>query len=216
MRFAGDIFLGAEDAEGFGGNAFQADAGSLGAEAGEIAMTPAQAKQLLGRFANEARRGSITPSAFADGLSYASEWGKSPDLIRRDIRNSLKTPVGRMVAENPGIAQSLAESGLGALAGLGVNPESVKKHLGLGASLLNQAKADGLLRDNVTVGEIRTHLQKPLYDAMQDFATQNRKDPKLNSILKRAYGGQMQGYDPSGKPATGVEVLLGDYLWKRR
>lgn len=216
MRFAGDIFLGVEDPEDFGGNAFSADEGLLGAEAGEIAMTPAQAKQLLGRFVSEAKRGSVTPQAFADGLYYAGEYGKSPDLIRRDIRNTLKSPVGKMAAENPELARDLAGQSLEMLSGLGINPDSMKKHMGFGAALLKQAKADGLLRDNVSVNDVRTKLQKPLYDAVQEFAVKNRKNPELNSIIRRSFNGGPKGYDPTGKPATPIEVLLGDYLWKQR
>jgi len=215
MRFAGDVDLAGaletvttpdqEAWEQFGAPVAAA------ASQEQIAMTPAEAKQLLGRFSDEALKGNMTPKAFTNGLFELSQYAKSPDAIRRQIRNNLKSPVGRFVAANPGAAAALAEQNVGRLKSAGVNPEAGKKYIGLGVDLLRQAKKDGLLRPDVTHREIQEKLQRPLYGAMQDFVNRSGSDPRLNQLIRRELP-DIKGYDRHGRPLGPLQTLLGDFI----
>ena len=177
----------------------------------QLAMSPADARKIVNSFASEAARGNITPNAFATGLFELSGYASSPDLGRRKIRNALKSPIGRMIADNPEIAKDLASSNLDLLRGVGVNPETAGKYLGVGATLLSQAKKDNLLRPDVSLGEVRDKLQKPLYSALQDFAVKNRANPVYKQILKKGMPNQ-RGYAPDGRSLEGVELHLKEFI----
>ena len=178
--------------------------GKLGMEVGQVAMTREQARGLLDNFTTEAVRGNITPRAFADGLFEAQFYGVSPDQGRRAIRNSLASPITRMLVQNSGLAKQLAGQNVGALQAFGVNPETARKYIGLGGDLLQQAKQDGLLKDNVTVEEVAEHLQRPLYGALQDYIRDNSGNPQVNRLLQQAY--------PKGR--TGDKSFLEGLLYE--
>ena len=161
--------------------------GKLGSEVGQVAMSREQARGLLDSFTKEALRGNITPQAFGDGLFESQAYGVSPDQGRRMIRNTLANPMARMMAENSGLAKEFARAGLGGLEALGVNPQTANKYLGLGGTLLDQARKDGLLKQDVTVGEVAEHFQRPLYGALQDFIRDNKDNPEIEALLRKAY-----------------------------
>jgi hypothetical protein len=209
MRFAA-IPRGHEGLDEGAWKRFGAPVAAASAET-QVAMTPAEARQLLSRFTDEAARGNITPRAFTDGLFEISEYAKSPDMIRRTIRNNLKTPVGRIVAANPGVARALAGQHVGSLRGVGVNPETAKKYIGVGTDLLQQAKKDGLLRSDVTHGEVQEKLQKPLYGAIQNFAETNRTNPVFNELIRKTLP-RISGYNRDGTPGKPLELLLRDFI----
>jgi hypothetical protein len=216
MRFAAipaDFAASSADGEEFNEGSWEQFGAPVAAASNEtqVAMTPAEARQLLGRFTSEAVKGNITPDAFTTGLFTAGEYANSPDLIRRTIRNSLKSPVGRAVVANPGIARALGGQHVGKLKGVGVNPDTARKYVGLGADLLQQAKKDGLLRSDVTHGEIREKLQKPMYAAMQEFAETNRANPVFNELTRRGLP-DIRGYNSDGTPRKPLEVLLQDFI----
>ena len=159
----------------------------LGSEVGQIAMSREQARGILDSFTKEALKGNITPQAFGNGLFELQQYGLSPDRTRRTIRNTLKNPMAKLMAENTGLAKEFAKSGLSGLSALGVNPQTANKYLGVGASLLEQAKKDGLLKDNVTNKEIAEQLQRPLYGAFQDYIKDNKSNPQVEAVLKKAF-----------------------------
>lgn len=161
--------------------------GKLGSEIAQVAMTREQARGLLDNFTNEAMKGNITPQAFGDGLFEAQAYAVSPDQGRRTIRNALKNPMARMLANNSGLAKEFAKTGLGSLQSFGVNPEAVKKYIGLGGTLLDQARKDGLLRQDVTVEEVAEHFQRPLYGAFQDYVRENKDKPEVEALLRKAF-----------------------------
>lgn len=216
MRFAAvpaDFAATPAEEEEFSEESWERFGAPVAAVSGEaqVAMTPAEARQLLGRFTSEAAKGNITPEAFTTGLFTAGEYAKSPDAIRRSIRNTLKSPIGRIVAANPGIARALGGQHVGKLQGVGVNPDTARKYVGLGADLLQQAKKDGLLRSNVTHGEIQEKLQKPMYAAMQGFAEANRDNPVFNELTRRGLP-DIRGYNSDGTLGKPLEVLLQDFI----
>lgn len=158
-----------------------------------LAMTPQQADNMVGTFSREALKGNITPSAFTDGLFEASQASRSPDYIRRNIRNTLKSPIGALMLQNPNLLPP------GTLQGLGVNSAALT---GIGRSLLTQAKKDNLLRDDVTNEEIADKLQRPLYNALRRYLEKNKNNPQINELIRKAYP-QM-----SGGSKTLLESLL--------
>jgi|TARA_R100000084_G_scaffold72112_1_gene32115 hypothetical protein len=161
--------------------------GKLGSEVGQLAMSREQARGLLDNFTKEALRGNITPETFGSGLFESQMYGVSPDQGRRVIRNTLKNPMARMMAENSGLAKEFAKAGLGGLEALGVNPQTANKYLGLGGTLLDQARKDGLLKQDVTVEEVAEHFQRPLYGALQDYIRDNKNNPEIEALLRKAY-----------------------------
>ena len=177
----------------------------------EIAMTPQQARGLINKFVMEAERGNITPDAFTQGLFELGSYGVSPDLIRRNIRNTLASPVGRAAVNNPAIAERFARTALPSLKAVGVNPNTANKYIGIASSLLKQAKEDNLLRSNVTETEVRDKLQRPLYSAIQGWLRDHRKNPQYNKIVRTALP-DIRGYLPNGSPATPLEALFRVYL----
>jgi hypothetical protein len=188
----------------------------------EIAMTPGQARNLLNKFGTEALRGSMTPTAFVEGIGRLNFYATSPDMIRREIRNDLDSPIGRIVAEDPRLAGDFAKSSLGMLKQFGVNPDAAEKYIGPVNLLLEQAKKDNLLRSDVTLNEVRDKLQKPLYSAMQGFAKDNRNNPQYNELIKRSFHGGPTGWTNGPKKGEfreirGVPMLFSDFLkdWRR-
>ena len=161
--------------------------GKLGSEVEQLAMSREQARGLLDNFTKEALRGNITPQAFGSGLFESQAYGVSPDKGRRVIRNTLKNPMAKMMAENSGVAREFAKAGLGGLEALGVNPQTANKYLGLGGTLLDQARKDGLLKQDVTVEEVAEHFQRPLYGALQDFIRDNKDNSEIEALLRKAY-----------------------------
>ena len=185
------------------------DTSRMSSDQGEVAMTPAEARQLVGSFMREAKRGSVTPDAFFTGMSMLGEYGMSADSIRRDLRNSLKTPIGRIIRDNPEIAVTLADTNLDFLRKVGINPDAAEKYLGVGAQVVRQAAKDGLLRDNVTVEQVRDKLQLPLHAAMREAA--NNRDPKLNALVRRAWPNPPTK-GAGGRPITPMQAMLRQYV----
>ena len=161
--------------------------GKLGSEVAQVAMSRGDARGLLDKFTQEALKGNITPQAFGSGLFESQAYGMSPDQGRRMIRNTLANPMAKMLAENSGLAKEFAKAGLGGLEALGVNPQTANKYLGLGGTLLDEARKDGLLKQDVTVEEVAEHFQRPLYGALQDFIRDNKNNPEIEALLRKAY-----------------------------
>jgi len=157
---------------------------NLPIEYGDIAMTRGQARQIIDRFAQEAVKKNITPDAFAEGLYYLGQVGQSPDFSRSIIRNTLKSPMGQLVAENPGLASQVV--GQFGNTVVGVNPALAGKHMGLVGSLLQEAKKDNLLRSNVTTEETRREIQQPMYGALQDWLKTQQSNPAFADVLMRS------------------------------
>jgi len=169
---------------------------------GDIAMSRGQARQIVDRFTQEAVKKNITPQVFADGLYYLGEVARSPDYTRSTIRNTLKSPIGKMLLENPGLIDDAVEQFGGLVEN--VNPELAGKHMGLVNQVMQEAKKDNLFRANVTRDEIKREIQQPMYGALQDWLkTQNKKNPGAsNVLLKSMLGINATEPDPStGKPA---------------
>jgi len=153
---------------------------------GDIAMTRGQARQIIDRFAQEAVKKNITPDALYDGLYYLGQVGQSPDFSRSMIRNTLKSPMGSLVVENPGLASQVVGQFGGMLQAGGVNPALAGKHMGLIGSLLQEAKKDNLLRSNVTTEEVRKEIQQPMHGALQDWLKANQKNSAVADVLLKS------------------------------
>ena len=152
-----------------------------------LAMTPGQATGMLNTFTKEALKGNVTPRAFADGLFEANLAAQSPDYTRRNIRNTLASPMGRLFINNPNLIPP------GALKSLGVNSGALSS---LGIQLLNQAKKDGLIKDNVTNEEVAKEFQRPLYSALRNYLKINKGNPEINKLLNTAYPQSNKGGRP--------------------
>jgi hypothetical protein len=150
---------------------------------GDIAMSRGQARQIIDRFTQEAVKKNITPNAFQEGLYYLGQVGQSPDFTRSTIRNTLASPMGRLMLENPSLASQAVDQ-FGDLV-QGVNPAVAGKHMGLVNQLLQEAKKDNLLRTNVTNQEIKTEIQRPMYGALQDWVKAQRNNPAVADLLMR-------------------------------
>jgi hypothetical protein len=158
---------------------------------GDVAMSRGQARQIIDRFTQEAVKKNITPDAFQEGLYYLGQVGQSPDFTRSTIRNTLASPMGRLMLENP----SLANQTIDQLGGLikGVNPAIAGKHMGLVNQLLQEAKKDNLLRTNVTNQEIKTEIQQPMHGALQDWLKAQKGNAAVADLLMKAPVGTNMG-----------------------
>lgn len=166
---------------------------NLPTEYDDIAMTRGQARQLIDRFTQEAVKKNITPETFLHGLSYLQEVGKSPDFLRRHIRNVLKSPTGKFLIENPDLAKQTFNQ-MGGLTTFveGVNPALAGKHMGLMQQVMEEARKDNLLRPNVTYEEIEREIQKPIYGALMDWTKTNINNPVVQDVLQRTRFGDKQ------------------------
>ena len=183
---------------------------NLPVDYGDVAMSRGQARQIIDRFTQEAVKKNITPDAFQEGLYYLGQVGQSPDFSRSMIRNTLKSPMGSLVVENPGLASQVVGQFGGLLQAGGVNPALAGKHMGLVGNLLQEAKKDNLLRPNVTIEEVRREIQQPMYGALQDWLKDQNSNKAANEVLKRSYLGKNMtpGTEsfifPTGMPKTGL------------
>jgi hypothetical protein len=164
---------------------------NLPANFGDVAMSRGQARQIIDRFTQEAMRKNITPDAFQEGLYYLGQVGQSPDFTRSTIRNTLASPMGRLMLENPSLASQTIDQ-FGSLV-KGVNPAIAGKHMSLVNQLLQEAKKDNLLRPNVTNQEIKTEVQEPMHGALQDWVKAQRSNPAVADLLMRAPVGSNVG-----------------------
>jgi hypothetical protein len=174
----------------------------------DIAMSRGQARQIIDRFTQEAIKKNITPDAFQEGLYYLGQVGQSPDFTRSTIRNTLKTPMGRLILENP----TLAGQAVNQFGGLieGVNPALAGKHMGLFNQLMEEAKKDNLLRSNVTYEEIKREIQQPMHGALQDWLKDKKSNVAATEVLNKSYlgrnmkPGEVTSIFPKGMPKTGL------------
>jgi hypothetical protein len=177
-------------------------------ELDQIAMSRGQARQIIDRFTQEAVKKNITPDAFQEGLYYLGQVGQSPDFTRSTIRNTLKSPMGRLMLENPGLAGQ-AVNQFGSLIE-GVNPALAGKHMGLFNQLMQEAKQDNLLRPNVTYEEIKREIQQPMYGALQDWVKDKKSQAAATEVLNKSYLGRqhtpgtVSSIFPKGMPKTGL------------
>ena len=152
---------------------------------GDIAMSRGQARQIVDRFTQEAVKKNITPQVFAEGLYYLGQVAQSPDYTRSTIRNTLKSPIGRTLLENPGLIDNAVEQFGGLIEN--VNPELAGKHMGLFNQIMQEAKKDNLFRANVTHNEIKREIQQPMHGALQDWLkAQNKNNPGAANVLTKS------------------------------
>lgn len=174
----------------------------------DIAMSRGQARQIIDRFTQDAVKKNITPDAFQEGLYYLGQVGQSPDFTRSTIRNTLKSPMGKLMLENPGLATQAANQFSGLVEG--VNPALAGKHMGLFNQIIQEAKKDNLLRPNVTHEEIKREVQQPMYGALQDWLKDKKSNASANEVLKKAVLGQnmtpgtVTYIFPKGMPKSGL------------
>ncbi len=167
-----------------------------------IAATPEDMRVILDDLTSSAIRGKISPEVFGHGIFELEQAGVSPNYIGRNIRNTLKNPLARMLVDNPDVAESMAHKSIGMLDQFGVNPDEMRGFIGPGMDLLRQAKQDGLLRPDVTDEEVARDIQKPLYTAIQGYAKDNRDNPQVNELLQRGFPG-MTSHDK-----TNLEIFF--------
>jgi hypothetical protein len=181
---------------------------NLPTDFGDVAMSRGQARQIIDRFTQEAVKKNITPDAFQEGLYYLGQVGQSPDFTRSTIRNTLKSPMGRLMLENPGLAGQTVNQ-FGSLVE-GVNPALAGKHMGLFNQLMQEAKQDNLLRPNVTYEEIKREVQQPMYGALQDWVKDRKSQTAATEVLNKSYLGKnyrpgtVSNIFPKGMPKTGL------------
>lgn len=176
----------------------------------DIAMSRGQARQIIDRFTQEAIRKNITPDAFNEGLYYLGQVGQSPDFTRSTIRNTLKSPMGRLMLDNPALAGQTINQFGGLIESVGINPGIAGRHMGLVNQIMQEAKKDNLLRPNVTQEEVRREIQQPMYGALQDWLKDKKSQLSASDVLKRSYLGQnmtpgtVSNIFPGGMPKTGL------------
>ena len=171
-----------------------------------IAATPEEMRGILNRLTNSALKGNMTPKQFAYGLDYLDEGAKSPNYIGRQIRNTMENPFARTLVNNPDLAEELAKSSVGMLNRFGVDVRDASSYIGPGMEILKQAKKDGLLTSDVSDELVAEELQRPLYSAVQGYVGDNKNNPAINQLIKKAF--------PTMKPAQGMsnlEAILTDY-----
>lgn len=181
---------------------------NLPTDFGNVAMSRGQARQIIDRFTQEAVKKNITPDAFQEGLYYLGQVGQSPDFTRSTIRNTLKSPMGKLMLENPGLATQAANQFSGLVEG--INPALAGKHMGLVNQLMQEAKQDNLLRPNVTYEEIKREIQQPMYGALQDWVKDKKSQTAATEVLNKSYLGKnmtpgtVSNIFPKGMPKTGL------------
>lgn len=181
---------------------------NLPTDFGNVAMSRGQARQIIDRFTQEAVKKNITPDAFQEGLYYLGQVGQSPDFTRSTIRNTLKSPMGKLMLENPGLATQAANQFSGLVEG--INPALAGKHMGLVNQLMQEAKQDNLLRPNVTYEEIKREIQQPMYGALQDWVKDKKSQTAATKVLNKSYLGKnmtpgtVSNIFPKGMPKTGL------------
>ena len=158
-----------------------------------LAATPEEMRGILDNLTNKALQGKIPANAFSDGLFELGEAAVSPNYIGRNIRNTLKNPMARMLVNNPGLAEDMANNMVGQLDSFGVDSRSMKGMIGPGMDLLRQAKKDGLLRSDVSDELVAEELQRPLYSAFQGYIRDNRNNPRINDLIRKTSPG-LHGY----------------------
>jgi len=174
----------------------------------DVAMSRGQARQIIDRFTQEAVKRNITPDAFQEGLYYLGQVGQSPDFMRSTIRNTLKSPIGKLMLENPGLASQAVNQFSGLVEG--VNPALAGKHMGLVNQLMQEARKDNLLRANVTYEEIKREIQQPMYGALQDWVKDKKSNAAATEVLNKSYLGKnmmpgtVTNIFPKGMPKTGL------------
>jgi hypothetical protein len=181
---------------------------NLPTDFGDVAMSRGQARQIIDRFTQEAVKKNITPDAFQEGLYYLGQVGQSPDFTRSTIRNTLKSPMGKLMLDNP----ELATQAVGQFGSLfeGVNPALAGKHMGLVNQLMQEAKKDNLLRSNVTYDEIKREVQQPMYGALQDWVKDKKSNAAAVEVLNKSSVGKdikpgtVNHIFPKGMPKTGL------------
>ena len=175
-----------------------------------LAASPMEMRGLLDDFTNEAIKGNISPDAFNSGLMTLGEAGQSPNFTARQIRNTLKNPLARMLVESPGMAKQMAETSVGLLDQFGINSDAARGYIGPGMKLLTQAKKDGILKPDVTNEEVAQEIQRPLHSALQGWHKDNRKNQQLHDYL----GTNNPGWNPTGRegPITRQEALMTPFL----
>jgi hypothetical protein len=175
-----------------------------------VAATPMEMRGLLDDFTNETIKGNISPDAFTSGLLTLGEAGHSPNFTARQIKNTLKNPLARMLVESPGMAKQMAESSVGLLDQFGINSDAAKSYIGPGMKLLTQAKKDGILKSDVTDEEVAREIQRPLHSALQSWHKDNKDNQQLHDYL----GSENPGWNPTGQegPITRQEALMIPFL----
>lgn len=151
-----------------------------------LAATPGEMRGIIDNLSNKALQGKIPPDAFSLGLYELGEAAVSPNYIGRNIRNTLQNPMARMLVENPGIAENMANTMVGQLDAFGFDSGSMKGMIGPGMDILRQAKKDGLLRADVSDELVAEELQRPLYSAFRDYILENRNNPRINSLIRQS------------------------------
>jgi murein DD-endopeptidase MepM/ murein hydrolase activator NlpD len=169
----------------------------------DIAMSVKDARMIINKVTQEAVKGSITPDAFVAALSGIGDFAQSPDFSRRAIRNMMATPGAKAVVNTPGLApvaikRLMATHGKAAKAE-GVNPEALNKHIGPALDLFNQMKRDNLLRSNVSLEEVRTKLQLPLYQALMGWVKENMGNPAVQGVLSKSRFGKANSFSYGAK-----------------
>ena len=178
----------------------------LGAEGGfeDIAMTRGQAAIIIKKLETEALSRNISSDAFVNALDQIGRFAASPDESRRSIRNLMATPGAGIAVRSPGLLRNLATKQLGQdrtnIQAEGVNPASLKKQIEPMLAIISQLQKDNLLRKDVSLGETREQIQKPLYGALMDWLKANLNNAELQKILKSTGFGQgiMESYGAKG------------------
>ena len=175
-----------------------------------LAATPMEMRGLLDNFTNEAIKGNISPDTFTTGLLTLGEAGQSPNFTARQIKNTLKNPMARMLVESPGMAKQMAESSVGLLDQFGINSDAARGYIGPGMKLLEQAKKDGILKPDVTDEEVAREIQRPLHSALLGWHKDNRKNQRLHDYL----GSKAPHWNPTDQkgPITRQESLMIPFL----
>jgi len=183
---------------------------NLPVDYGSVAMSRGQARRIINRFAEEATKANITPDAFAEGLFYLGQVGQSTDFTRSKIRNTLKSPMGQFMLENPGLANQIGSQFGDLIKDAGVNPALAGKYSGLVNQVMQEAKKDNLLRHNVTHEEIRREIQQPVYGALQDWLKNPKSRAAATEVLNKSYLGKtmtpgtVTSIFPGGMPKDGL------------
>jgi len=165
------------------------DASAMEQDMGEIAMAPAQGVRILDRLTKNSVRRNVSPQVFFDMINMADLYSENPRLIQKLINDTMANPMARLAVANPDMLEVMIENAE-AIKVPGVKSSIFGDNADLAVEILKQAKAEGLLRRNVPLAEIKQKLSEPMRKAFQTWLDTWGKDKRVHALLLRSSFGK--------------------------
>lgn len=152
-------------------------------------MAPAQGVRILDRLTKNSVRRNVSPQVFFDMINMADLYSENPRLIQKLINDTMANPMARLAVANPDMLEVMIENAE-AIKVPGVNSSIFGDNADLAVQILKQAKAEGLLRRNVPLAEIKQKLSEPMRKAFQTWLDTWGKDKRVHALLLRSSFGK--------------------------